>query len=182
MKRAKIFLLAAILTLFPALVFAQQSLPSGYASIRLGMSVDEVKEALKKDSQFGYRGDRDVSLLPGENRILIETDSSRNAPHSFLDRCYFQFYNEKLYIIIINVKTTRMDHYSIFSKLSAKYGNPSTLNPEKSEWSDNSVVMTLERPLTLKYMDKAVFESLQNESKVNKSVEETSRERFLEGL
>ena len=75
-----------------------------------------------------------------------------------------------------------MDHYSIFSKLCEKYGNPASLNPEKSEWSDSSVIMSLERPLTLKYMDKAVFDSLQNESKVNKSVEENSRDRFLEGL
>ena len=62
------------------------SLPGGYSKISLGMSVDEVKDALKSDSQFGYRGERDVSLLPGENRTLIETDTSRTAPYSYLDR------------------------------------------------------------------------------------------------
>ena len=39
------------------------------------MTVDEVKAALKKNPQFGYRGDRDFSLLPGTNRVLIETES-----------------------------------------------------------------------------------------------------------
>ena len=182
MKHLRFLFLGLLLSLLPVALFAQEALPSGYANIRLGMSLEEVKAALKKDPQFGYRGDRDVSLLPGDARVLIETDSSRNAPHSFLDRCWFQFYEEKLCVIIINVKTSRMDHYSIFSKLCGKYGNPATLNPEKSEWVSDTVIMSLEKPLTLKYIDKAVFDKLQNQSQVNKSIEETSRERFLEGL
>ena len=67
------------------------------------MSLDDVKELLQKDTRFGYRGDRDVSLLPGENRVLIETDTSRTAPYSYLDRCWFQFYEDKLYTITINM-------------------------------------------------------------------------------
>ena len=39
------------------------------------MSLDATKSALKSNSDFGYNGDRDVSLLPGENRVLIETDA-----------------------------------------------------------------------------------------------------------
>ena len=160
----------------------RSSLPGGYSKISLGMSVDEVKDALKSDSQFGYRGERDVSLLPGENRTLIETDTSRTAPYSYLDRCWFQFYEDKLYIITITMRPERMDHYSLFKTLTDKYGNPDSLNPSKSEWTDDSVIMTLERPLTIKYTDKKVFDDLQSKSLVNKTVIEQNKESFLEGL
>lgn len=160
----------------------KESYPMGFYGIQLGMSVDEVKEALKKDSRFGYRGDRDVSLLPGDARILIETDSTKLSPYSILSRCYFQFYEDRLYIITINMKNSKMDHYSIFRTLCDKYGRPTSLNPEKSEWKNDSVIMTLERPLTLKYVDKAVFDKLLNASLVNKSASEQNHDKFLEGL
>ena len=55
-------------------VFAEDgALPGGYGSVVLGMSVDSAKNALKEDPAYGYRGDRDVSLLPGEDRVLIST-------------------------------------------------------------------------------------------------------------
>ncbi len=162
-------------------LFAQEkSLPSGFRKIQLGMTMEEVKAELLKDSQFGYRGDRDVSLLPSENRSLIETDTSKTAPYSFLERCWFQFYNGKLYTITLNLKTEKLDHYSVFETLRKKYGNPSFLNPEKSEWKNDSVIMSLERPLTIKYVDKKVFEDLLNQSLVNKSAQEMTREMFLD--
>lgn len=178
------FFSAVIMCLFAAAfaAFSQESLPGGYRSIRLGMSVDEVKDALKKDLNFGYRGDRDVSLLPGENRTLIETDTSRTAPYSFLERCWFQFYEDKLYTITVNVRRSKMDHYSVFSALAEKYGMPDSLSPEKSEWKDDSVIMSLERPLTLKYTDRAVFEDLQSKALVQKSAEEQARGAFLDSL
>ena len=163
-------------------VFSQEALPFGYKGITLGMTVDQVKEALLKDPQFGYRGDRDVSLLPGENRVLIETDASRYAPSSYLERCWFQFNEGKLYIITINMKTDKLDHYSVYDSLCKKYGNPTSLNPQKSVWQDNRVIISLERPLTLKYTDRAVFEKLLNDSLVQSSAEEMTREQFLEGL
>ncbi len=178
----KILFLGLFLLLSSHFIFAQESLPTGYAKINLGMSLDSAKEALKNDPQFGYRGDRDVSLLPGDARILVETDTSINAPYSFLDRCWFQFFEEKLYIITVNIKSDKVDYYSVFSTLCQKYGNPSSLNPEKAEWKNDSVIMTLERPLTLKYTDKKVFESLLDSSNVNKSVKEQNRDSFLGGL
>ena len=66
--------------------------------------------------------------------------------------------------------------------MTEKYGNPSSLNPEKSEWKDDNVIMSLERPLTLKYTDRKIFEELQSKALVNKSAEEMARDEFLEGL
>ncbi len=178
----KALLIPLIFILVSGTLTAKEALPSGYHNITLGMTMEEVKAALKKDPQFGFRGDRDVSLLPGENRSLIETDTSRTAPWSFLEKCYFQFYEGKLYIITVNVRQTKMDHYSIFSTLCEKYGSPDSLNPEKSLWQNDSVTMTLERPLTLKYTDKKISDKLKEESRVLKSGEEMSRDLFLEGL
>lgn len=70
-KKFRLSFTAVLLFFASGLIFAQSQLPDGYARIRLGMSVDEVKDLLQKNPAFGYHGDRDVSLLPGENRILI---------------------------------------------------------------------------------------------------------------
>ena len=38
-----------------------KDLPTGYGGVTLGMSIEETKEVLKKNTDFGYHGDRDVS-------------------------------------------------------------------------------------------------------------------------
>lgn len=159
-----------------------QSVAKGYGGVELGMSLEQVKNKLKKNSEFGYNGDRDVSLLPGENRILIETDAISGFGFSFLERCWFQFYNDELYIITININKEKMDHYSIFSALCKKYGRPNSVSPDKTLWENDDYSMSLERPLTLKYIDKNIFNQLQQKSLVNPSGSEITREMFLEGL
>ena len=175
----------AIALFFFASLFAlaaQDTLPLGYGGIRLGRTLDEVKDCLKKNGEFGYYGERDVSLLPGENRVLIETDAKARSTSSFLDRCYFQFYKGRLYIMIITIDRERMDHYSVFSALCKKYGNPTSLSPEKSEWKSNTVTMSLERPLSIKYVDTKVFDELNAASLVPLSAAEMTRELFLDAL
>ena len=178
----KKILTAVIFMLLSLVLCKAESLPQGYGGVTIGMSVDDVKQALKNNPDFGYRGDKDVSLLPGENRVLIETDTLRYNPYSFFSRCYFQFYEDKLYIITLEVNKKKMDYHSVFVKLSEKYGNPSYLNPDKSEWSDESVIVDLEKPLTLKYTDKAVYDSIINDIQVEKSNTEKSKSQFLDGL
>lgn len=174
--------LCALCLLFLSSVFAEKKVAQGYGGVELGMSVEQVKKALKGNPDFGYHGDRDVSLLPGENRILIETDASVFAGASFLERCWFQFYNDKLYIITININREKMDHFSVFDSLCKKYGMPDSVSPEKSVWNGENTTMSLERPLTLKYVDKATFDSLQKKSLVGPDGTEITREMFLEGL
>lgn len=178
MKR--LFLL--LILIFSPFFLAAKDIPNGYGGVELGMCFEQVKKALKDNLDFGYRGERDVSLLPGENRALIETDTTTYAGFSFLDRCWFQFYNEKLYVITININREKMDHFSIFDALCKKYGNPDSVSPEKSVWKNGSITMSLERPLTLKYVDQKTFDSLQNKSLVSPSGTETTREMFLKGL
>ena len=174
--------IAALVVFFSISIFAYSTeLPNGYKNIQLGMTFEQVKEILDNDITFGDRGDRDISLLPGENRILIQTNPNRHG-FSFLDECYFQLYDGKLYIITINMNQEKMDHYSVFSTLTKKYGNPNALNPKKSTWENSKVIMALERPLALKYTDKIVADQIKNQALVDKTAMEKIREQFLEGL
>lgn len=157
-------------------------LPRGYGGVSLGMSMQSAKDALKKNNAFGYHGERDVSLLPGGDRALIETSARAGHVDSFLERCYFQFDGDSLCVIIINMNREKIDHYSVFSALREKYGDPSSIDPEKSVWTDGSVTMSLERPLALKYIDSEKLEKIDEDSLVEKTGHEMTREMFLEGL
>ncbi len=152
-------------------------LPVAYRDISLGMNVDDVKKMLLADKLYGYRGERDVSMLPTQNRVLIESEGL-----SFLNRSWFQFYQDKLYTMTFKLDSDRVDFYSVFRALQDKYGEPTSLDPEKIVWKDDNVTLSLERPLVLKFIDTQVFAEIQNTSKVNKNTEELTRKGFLESL
>lgn len=166
-----LFLISAVFA------FSEASLPSGYRNIKLGMTLDQVKSALLSDGVFGYRGERDVSMLPDGDRNIIETKGS-----GYLSDCWFQFTDGKLYTIIININTDKMDYYSVFSTLCGKYGNPAELDPDHCTWSNSSVIMSLEKPLCIKYIDTALSGSLEDKAKTQAAAEEVLRQNFLDSL
>lgn len=151
-----------------------QDLPDGYRAFLLGMSLAEVKSALSKDSLFDYRGDPDVSLVPRSTQTVIEVLGT-----SYIRRGIFQFYENKLYIIILEMDTRKMDHYSLFRSLSGKYGPPPVMDPEKSQWENDRIILALERPLQVKYVLRSVFESLKDKSKAQEAFSDITREKFL---
>lgn len=153
------------------------TLPTGYRSIELGMSLDATRKALEGDYIFGYRGERDVSLLPTENRTLIETSSD-----TWLERCWFQFYEDNLYTIIINFNPEKIDYHSVFNELTSKYGEPKSLSPEKVTWENEAVTLSLERPVSVKYVGRPIFESLLEQGLVDEAASETVRSGILEDL
>lgn len=178
--------LKKIITLFISFLFFlpifSAELPHGFHEIELGMSLNETKTELLKDVDFGFHGDSDVSLLPGVNKSLIETDATKGFGSTFLERCYFQFSDDRLYIITININTQKMDYYSVFTTLCQKYGNPQKLNPQGATWQNDDVTMSLEKPLTLKYIDNQIFDELKQYSNIEKSGEEKTRQMFLDEL
>lgn len=159
-------------------IFSQEELPYGYKNIYLGMTLDETKQELLKSPEFGYHGDRDVSLIPGTEQQLIETDASKGAS-AFLTKSWFQFYNNKLYTMTINFNQSNIDYYSIFTTLSKKYGNPNELNPKMALWKNDEITMILEKPLSIKYIDNQTYDELTNYSNISKSSEENARQMFL---
>ena len=175
----KTFLFCIFLAGLAFTVFAKD-LPDGYGDVHLGMSLKEAKEHLLKNADFGYSGDRDVSLLPGDAKVLIETNAAGGRGSPYLTQCWFQFYNEQLYIITININTSKIDYYSMFTTLCQKYGEPDSLDPQKAVWKSDSITMQLEKPLAVKYIDNETFDMLKTAATVAESYEEKNAQMFLE--
>ena len=152
-------------------------LPAEYRGIQLGMNIDAAKEALKKDAVFGYRGERDVSLLLTENRSLIESAGS-----FFISRSWFQFYKDNLYTMIFKLNTDTVDYYSVYSKFCEKYGEPASINPQRAVWEDTHTRIVIERPLIVKYIDLTVFNELLSQSTTEKAAADTNRQNFIDGF
>jgi hypothetical protein len=162
---------------------AGSGVPRAFRSIELGMDRDAVMEALKILSDparkpiFSYRGPEDVSLLPSPNQSLIDA-----AGMSFVKRGYFQFLDGKLWVMILVLNPDKIDHYSVYMSLAGKYGQPGLLDPKEARWEDSATRLALERPLTLRYMDLAVFGRLREGSSTKESVIELDRQDFLGDL
>lgn len=159
-----------------------QNLPRGYKNINLGMSLQETKDELIKNTDFGYKGNRDVSLIPGKPEVLIETDADKGMGSNFLNRCWFQFYNDSLYTIIINFNSKKIDYYSLFTTLKNKYGEPKEVNPQYSVWENNETIVFLEKDLSIKYIDAETFNQLQTTANIEKSAAEITQQMFLDEL
>jgi len=155
----------------------EKDLSSEFHGIRLGMSLDELKSALLGNSLFSFRGDRDVSLLPAGQQVLIETGGL-----SFVKRAFFQLRENRLFMMAYSLNPETMDHYSVFSALVEDYGEPDSLNPKEAVWLSEEVRLSVERPLTVKYIDRKVFDQLALDSRVTGTKETVLREEFLDAF
>ena len=153
------------------------ALPRSFRNFTLGMTLDETKAALADDSYFIYQGDSHVSFLPVSQQNVLES-----AGRDFILRGFFQFSEEALYVMSLQLNTAVLDHYSVYRTLVEKYGEPAELNPRLARWENDNVRLTLERPLTLKYIDRATFDRLLAESKTEADRELSLRRMFLEEL
>jgi hypothetical protein len=152
-----------------------KELPRQFREIVLGMSLDELKAALEEDRLFNFRGDRDVSFLPAREESLVETSGS-----SFIRRAFFQLRDGALFIMAYTLNTNMMDHYSVFTDLAGKYGPPTYLDPKEAVWETEELRISIERPLTVKYIDKKVFNDIINESALVESRRVQQRQEFLD--
>ena len=150
------------------------ALPDGYRNILLGMPLEQVKTALIAESRFDYRGEPDVSLQDFGSRYLISAKG-----RGFIDEGFFQFNEEKLYLIILTFDLEQMDFFTIQQDLTRKYGTPADLSPRGMSWENETVILTLEYPLTLKYLDKRTFEGFLEDARAREGFKEISREEFL---
>jgi hypothetical protein len=150
-------------------------LPTAFSTIELGMNVETVKERLRKDPNFFYRGDPDVTLTPARQQELIEVEGTL-----YVERAFFQFEDEELYIIILQLNRERLDYFTMYTDLEAKYGEPAVFEPSQVVWESDEVRMSLEKPLTVKYVAQPVFEELVASGEMERSQRDISREEFLE--
>jgi hypothetical protein len=155
-------------------IAAEAQLPRSFRGLSLGMSLEELKTALQADPAFVFRGDRDVSFLPNSNQNLVDSAGS-----DFIKRAFFQIKDDAVFVMTFEMNTEKLDHYSVFTTFSNKYGGPLLLDPRQSEWEDNETRLYIERPLTVKYIDKNVFDSIVSESSLAESSFILQRQEFL---
>jgi len=150
-------------------------LPRQFRQLTLGMSLDDLKNSLISDGYFNFRGDRDVSFLPAREQSLVETTGS-----SFIRRAFFQLRDGEVFIMAFTLNTEIIDHYSVFTQFVEKYGQPTSLNPRAAIWETEQTRIAIERPLTVKYIDKNVFDDIVNESGLIQSGQVRMRQEFLD--
>ena len=158
----------------PTIIPGSDPLPRSFRKLTLGMSLDDLKNALTADGLFEFRGDRDVSFLPAKEENLVETTGL-----SFIRRAFFQLRSDAVFIMAFRLDERRIDHYSVFVSLIKKYGEPVSLNPHEAVWENEETRISLERPLTVKYIDMTVFKAIMGESKAEETAEVFLRQGFI---
>ncbi|MEE8440807.1 MAG: hypothetical protein V3S41_03730 [Spirochaetia bacterium] len=147
---------------------------NGFRELRLGMTIEAAKAALGVDPNFAYRGDPDVSLLPSSGLPIIQTGGV-----AFIDRAILQFTDNQLYVLTLLLNRSRLDYFGLFSEFSSRYGDPDRLDPGQAVWESEQVILSLERPLTVKYVDVLLFAGVVEAGVLEESLENMTRERFL---
>jgi hypothetical protein len=152
-------------------------LPRQFRGIALGIDLEALRAALSDDSLFNFRGDRDVSFLQAPQQSLVETTG-----FSFIKRAFFQLHEGALFIMAFTMNDELIDHYSVFTALTEKYGQPDSLSPQQSVWENGSTRVALERPLTIKYIDLEKFNEIVGEAAVEETREMRLRQEFIDAL
>jgi len=182
--KVKVILFLLFFSLCLAPLFAQEAddespeafppIPRQFRELILGMSLDDLRDSLTRDGLFRFRGERDVSFLPVRQETLVETTGA-----SFIRRAHFQLYDGEVFIMSFTMDTRLIDHYSLFTTFVNRYGQPVTLNPSEAVWEDDYTRVSIERPLTVKYIDRTVFDRLREEARTQQHWETLMREEFL---
>jgi hypothetical protein len=176
-------LFSSTLLAAPALVSQDTSatgdgdLQRGFSALELGMTFESAKDALATDPSFLYRGEPDVQFLPLTERPIIEVEG-----RAFIDTAILQFRDDALFVLSLVLDRTRLDYFSVYESLVARYGQPTALDPGQAVWDDGRTRVSLERPLTVKYLDVALFTELVESGEMEEALDAVTRDRFLDQL
>jgi hypothetical protein len=177
----RILFTVILAVVFIAAPFAQDTgtvpIQDGFRDLRLGMSIEAAKAALEVDPNFQYRGDPDVSLLPASGLPIIQT-----AGVAFIERAILQFTQDQLYVLTLMLDQSRLDYFGVFTQFSGRYGDPVRLDPGLAVWESETVTLSLERPLTVKYVDAELFAGIVEDGVLEESIQSMTRDRFMEQL
>lgn len=155
----------------------ESSLPSGYGKYSFGDSIETVRDAMSNDPLFLYEGEPDVTMVEPPDRTTLGV-----AGRGMLLNGFFVFYQEKLYEIILEINPERLDYFALYTQLNKKYGEAKVLNPQRALWETEGTILSLERSLFVKYVDRKTFDEVKEKMDLMKSYQMQSREDFLDGL
>lgn len=152
-----------------------EDLPMGFSGLTMGREMEEIKDLLTENFYFDYQGDPDVSMLMNPDTSIIECDG-----RNFIERAYFQFYRNKLYTITLVLNRKETDYYTMMTTFEKKYGPFKYLKPEETVWENEIMRISIEKPLTVKYIDLTVFNQLKEEGELDEAFSDTQRKRFID--
>lgn len=182
MVKPKIFFLSVCFLFISMLAFADE-LPNGYKTYSFGMSMDEVKDAIKNDSLLQNVREEVLSVRIEPDKQILTVYGDRKSG-GYVEKAYFHFNDDKLFHIYLQLSNTKVGYYSLLKSMTEKYGNAANLEPKKASWENDSVRIQIEKPCILKYTDVKTWNSLsstEEEMEARKN-EKIQRENFLEDL
>ena len=182
MVKPKIFFLIICFFLISISTFAEE-LPNGYKKYSFGMSMNDVKEAIKDDNLLKNVREEVLSVrIEPDKQILTVYGERKNG--GYIEKAYFHFNEDKLFHIYLQLSEKKVGYYSLLKSLTDKYGNATNLEPKKAGWENDSIRIQIEKPCILKYTDMETWKSLSStdEEMEARKTEKIERESFLEDL
>ena len=174
MRNRVVLSLLTLLLAAPSWAQTPATLNAGFDVFQLGMSLAELKDALKRSSFLLYSGEPEATLLDRPNTNLIDVPGL-----TFVSRGVFQIVDGKLYSISLELNPEKVSYFDVYTQLTKKYGDPAALDPSSARWESSAVRMSLEKPLTVKYIDMPTFQRIEKEGRAQQALEAITRDQFL---
>lgn len=149
------------------------NLKRSFGGVALGESLEQVKEALGSSPYFLYNSNIPVLDIPGRKETLLEVGGS-----GWIKTGQFQFTGDQLTSINLVLAENWLSYEEVYQKLLANYGNPKRFSPQRALWENDQTLITLEKNLYYKIIDKSSLE-LPAESTGTHSFLEINRDAFL---
>lgn len=87
------------------------------------------------------------------NQMSIEV-----APTRYLESVHFQFYSNQLYYTRVIYRPEYYAYLELYASLTNNYGEATTKGFSQKTWSNENYLLILDRPLTVKYIDKSYLD------------------------
>jgi hypothetical protein len=153
------------------------ALAAGYRDFKLGQTMEEVRTVLRTSDDFIVRKEEILTI-----RLEPDTEIISSEGRGFIDKGYFHFHEDSLFQILLKIDEKKIGYYVLLKQLTGRYGDPALFTPQFAEWDDGVTTITLEKPCTLKYRDRTVWQELTSGDVTSDVLMEKTRLRFLENL
>ncbi len=130
-------------------------LSNGYKEIRLGMTLEEVRQIINSMPEFNPIREEILQIRIEPDKQILTTEG-----YSFVSKAYFHFDNDRLYQILLKFNQNKIGYFNLLSTFRSRFGEPAFINPSKSYWQNERVRITIEKPATIKYLDRQIWNSI----------------------
>ncbi|HOJ49214.1 MAG TPA: hypothetical protein PKW55_00180 [Spirochaetota bacterium] len=130
---------------------------------------ETVIEKLKKDN---------LILLPSTDFDLMDEDDRKTIIAKippYIERIYYQFEDDKLFIISIFFDNKKFSYLEVYKKLKEKYGNPVLYNSLQAIWEDEKTKIVLDNLPSIKYIDKDILNKTVSGERENENKDKIKR-------